>query len=147
MNREAIYAALLARVWPAFAWKNNLAGARRIKLWGDVLLENRPALFQFEGGNEQYSWSNNAQPKRVIGADLFVYTDAKAQDLIGSTQINTLLDAIEATLQPTGAEIPLGRVTLGGLVYSCRIEGAVFKDPGDLDGDGMIKVPVSIIVP
>ena len=148
IDREAIYLALLARVWAAYAWKNPLATARRVKLWGDVPLEMRPALYQFEGGDETYAWkANNAQPTRTLPANLFVYFDAKAPESIGASQINAVMDALDTALQVTGGDIQIGRCTLGGLVYSCRIDGPVFKDPGDLDGDGMLNVPISIVVP
>ena len=39
------------------------------------------------------------------------------------------------------------RFTLGGLVQWARIEGRVFKDPGDLTGLGLAIVPMSILVP
>ena len=35
--------------------------------------------------------------------------------------------------------------TLGGLVSHCRVDGAVLKDPGDLDGDGLLWVPLKIL--
>ena len=37
--------------------------------------------------------------------------------------------------------------TLNGLVYWCRIEGKVFKDPGDLDSQTLLIVPIIVEMP
>lgn len=148
-TREQIMAALFTLVAGAYAWKNTPTSGpdtrRRLKLWGAVDVSLRPALFQFEGGKGTYSWSNDVNPKRVLRPQLFVYIDAKDPTTIGASQINNILDALDAVLGPQVG--PLGRQTLGGLVHSCRIEGDPFSDPGDLDGDGLIVVPVRIVMP
>lgn len=145
-TREQIYQALLAVAWNAYGWKNDLTGARRLKLWASVPPEQRPALFQFEGGDEHYTWSNNANPKRQLPASLIMYF-ASSDEAPGAPQINAVMDALDVAFGQTGQDGMLGRFTLGGKVYNCRIEGSIFKDPGDLDGDGMLKVPISIILP
>lgn len=65
----------------------------------------------------------------------------------GATAINTLIEAIEATLAPDNA----GRqeLTLGGLVQYCRIEGQTVKVSGDLNPDGQCfaAIPLKILVP
>lgn len=150
VNREAIYAALFAKVWAAYQWKNDKNTARRLKLWNEVAPQMRPALFQFEGGNETYTYTQNPNPFRVLEASLFIYTACKDPAIIGSDLLMPPLDAVEGALLPTVID-SMGaggaRQTLGGLVHNCRIEGTVFKDPGDLDGDGMVRIPLKIIIP
>jgi len=68
------------------------------------------------------------------------YPEAWDQAVFG-LRLNTILDALEAALNPANG----ARQTLGGLVSHCRIEGAVLKDPGDLDGDGLLWVPIKIL--
>ena len=48
------------------------------------------------------------------------------------------LDAIDAALAPAGSDASLGRQTLGGAVYDCKIVGVPVRDTGDLDGDGLV---------
>ena len=58
-----------------------------------------------------------------------------------------MMDALDTAFAPTGTDIGLGRNTLAGTAYSCRIDGKVLKDPGDLDGDALLVVPVKIVLP
>ncbi len=55
-----------------------------------------------------------------------------------------ILDDMDLVLKP-----PVGSQTqtLGGLVDHCYIEGEIICVPGDLDGIGMIQVPLIIVVP
>ncbi|MGH6936358.1 MAG: hypothetical protein ACRED2_09280, partial [Methylocella sp.] len=73
--RESAVAALMNIVASAYPWK--LGPARRLKLWSDVPAASRPACFLFEGGQETYSWSETALPKRIIEVKLFAYLNAK----------------------------------------------------------------------
>jgi len=40
-----------------------------------------------------------------------------------------------------------GVFSLGGMVDHCWVEGETLKDPGDLDGQGLIIVPLNILLP
>lgn len=143
-DREAIYAALFALITPAYAWKNT--PSRRVKLWGDVPLEQRPAMFQFEGHDEQWNWNNSANPNVVLEASIYVYFNSKDESVVGATEMNQVLNAITNRLIPSGRDLSTGRQTLGGLVQSARIQGSVTRVPGDLDGDGMAIVPIRLQV-
>ena len=111
MSREAAYSALFAAVSAAYPW--GLA-ARRLRLWSEVPAALRPALFQLEGGAETYQWPTPAAPKRTLEAKLFLYFDARDPATPGASAINAALDALDAALAPTGADIVVGRQTLGG---------------------------------
>jgi hypothetical protein len=146
-TREQIMTALLALVTGAYQFKNDLDKARRLVLWTKVDTNQRPAIYQFEGDPEDWKWTNKAIPIITISVRLFIYTDAKDENVIGATQLNNILDALKAAFTPTGRDLAQGKFTLGGLVESCRIKGKVFKDPGDIDGDGLLIVPIEIELP
>ena len=62
--------------------------------------------------------------------------------------MNTMLDAIDAAVAPSGADALAGnRQTLGGLVSHCYPLGPVFVDTGDLDGKAVAAIPFQILVP
>ncbi len=144
MSRETAFSALFAALSAAYPW--GLA-SRRLKLWSEVPPALRPALFQLESGPETYAWTSPAAPKRTFEAKLFLYFDARDRTIPGSTALNDALDAIDAALAPTGGDAALGRQTLGGAVYDCKIFGVPVRDPGDLDGNGLAVVSVRLVGP
>jgi hypothetical protein len=143
--RDAAMSALSTLVASAYAWTTG--PSRKLKLWSDVAPANRPACFLFEGGLESYAWSEGAVPKRVIEAKIFAYLNARDHSTVGATLLDDVMDALDLAFALTGPDITLGRNTLAGAVYSCRIDGKVLKDPGDLDGDALLIVPVKLILP
>lgn len=147
VTREAVmaaFAALLQGVVFAQPVGGQTAFAlvsRRLKLWPDVAKSQRPALFIAEH-REQQAYQNEAlPPKTTLSVDLFVYIDSSDPNTVPAIALNVVLDAIETALKPANG----ARQTLGGLVSHCRIDGAVLKDPGDLDGDGLLWVPLKIL--
>ncbi|QBR70662.1 hypothetical protein CU048_04530 [Beijerinckiaceae bacterium] len=143
--REAAIEALIHLVGNAYAWK--LGPARRLRLWSDVPAASRPACFVYEGGQETYGWSESANPKRTLEVRLFIYLNAKDPSVAGAVLVNNVLDRIDAAFSLSGSDIVLGRNTLNGSVYHCRIDGRPLKDPGDLDGDALVIVPVKLVLP
>jgi hypothetical protein len=143
--RESAIGALMNIVANAYPWK--LGPVRRFKLWSDVPVTSRPACFLFEGGQETYSWSESAVPKRIIEVRLFIYLNAKDPSIAGAALLNGVMDAFDAAFSLSAGDIVLGRNTLGGTVYNCRVDGKVLKDPGDLDGDALLIVPVKLALP
>ena len=143
--RDAAMNALASLVASAYAWQTG--PSRKLKLWSDVPAVSRPACFLFEGGLESYAWSEGAIPKRVIEAKIFAYLNARDHATIGASLLDDLMDALDSAFVPSGADSALGRNTLAGAVYSCRIDGKILKDPGDLDGDALLIVPVKLILP
>lgn len=138
-TREAAVSALVNLVSGAYAWATPVS--RRLKLWGDVPLFERPACFVFSGGNQSYQWQQSVDPKRQILLRLFIYTNAKDPTIVGATQLDNIMDALDAALAPAPGQTVQ---TLGGLVAWARIDGEVLIEPGDLDGDGLAIVPIRI---
>jgi hypothetical protein len=143
-SRDAAIGALVSLVASAYPWKSG--PSRKLKLWSDVPPAARPACFVFEGGLESYAWSEGAVAKRVLEPKLFIYLSAKG-DTIGATLLDGVMDALDQAFALNGADLGLGRNTLSGTVYSSRIDGKILKDPGDLDGDALLVVPVRIVLP
>jgi hypothetical protein len=78
---------------------------------------------------------------------LFIYLNAKDPSIAGAALLNGVMDAFDAAFSLSAGDIILGRNTLGGAVYNCRVDGKVLKDPGDLDGDALLIVPVKLVLP
>lgn len=142
MDREKIFQALFTLIQNAASFKT---ASRRLKLWSDVNPADKPAVFLVQRPQKYVQGGGNLPQKVTLEAQIIIYTNAgKDPNVVPSTEMNALLDAIDTAI---GWKPVPGQQTLGGLVTSCWIEGDVFIDPGDLDGDGVAIIPVKILVP
>ena len=126
---------------------------RRFRLPEDVAPAQTPALFQIQT-EEPYEYRPGAMvgipPVRTMIFDLHLYvTDASATSggVIGtpSTQLNNMIQAIETALLP---DATTNRQTLGGIVYSARIEGKIqYLESRTLDGLSIAMIPISVVFP
>lgn len=148
-TREQVSIALFNLLKTAYAFP---VSSRRMKIWDDVALINKPALFLDEE-KEQHERSNHPTPA-VRTLKYMVYIFTQVDPSIGSdatnvpvTQLNNLFDLIDP-VQGGILKADDGlqnRQTLGGLVYDCYIEGQITKVPGDLDNQGVICFPIKVI--
>lgn len=139
INREAIYAALFAK---AQSITGLATVSRRLKHWSDVSPVQQPALFQAQG--DPVAQVERGKPTVwLLRVDWYLYVNC-GEDPKASTAplLNEFLDNIEAALAP---EVYKDEQTLGGLVQSCRIVGAVQTDEGTLGAQGVAVVPIEIL--
>lgn len=123
--------------------------SRRVKIFSDVPAAQQPACFQAEWatGEEQRS---NMPYKTTLEANWIIFQCVnKDPKGLGVIENNLILGGVRKVLAPKPTDIgyPDQRNTLGGLVYHCYISGRIFKDPGDIDGQGMMVVPIKLLVP
>ncbi len=152
MNRNQIFDALfaLASTGEGRAGKMNLPSfgpivwtSRRLRMWADV--PGKPAMCQ-TSFFETISKDHRLPYKNLLEAEWWFYFDtATGEDAIPDNVTNDIVDAAQLAIL-VGAD-PEGRQTLGGLVYDCWIEGQVLKVPGDIDGQGLVTIPIKILVP
>ncbi len=142
-TREDVFSTLFDTL-SAITWGTNDTWAhasRRLALFADVaqpammLTAHDETIRQRAGGDYYQSWK----------ASVLIYHQTGDVSAIPQQTDNLILDAVFAALAPDDA---LGRnFTLGGRVSRCFVDGAVRKFPGDLDGQSMIVIPITIIVP
>ena len=144
-SREAVsngvYALLSGISWdtPARSWAYT---SQRMQIWTDCPAQ--PAMYMTEH-DEHPTQKTRLLTRNEREFQVVVYQDTAKDGLTpGKVENNLILDAIEDALRP-----PPGQETqtLGGLVHHCWIEGDVFRDSGDLDGQGCITVPIRVLVP
>lgn len=85
--------------------------------------------------------------KRTFQSEIIVwFATGQNQDknYFPDTFINNFMDSLDEILAPIP---PRDTQTLGGLVDHCYIKGDITRVPGDLDGLGMIHIPLEIVVP
>jgi hypothetical protein len=154
-QREDALNALCGRLFNSWAnqqnpdgttgFKNSLATARRLVHWSAVPHDQQPAFFLID--HEEVAERQTVLAKRTISAMAWVYTwvDLSSATTVGSSLNNAYLDAFEAVLAPSPAEP--GRQTLGGLASEVFIEGQLLKDPGDIEGQALLMVPIKLRLP
>ena len=138
MSREAIYAALFARISGAAAFAT---ATRRVKDYAAVDQATQPAILLAELGEK---WPEPGVPPQAVTlrARLYIYCESNDPTAPVSTAINTLLDAVVEALAPPDIE---ERQTLGGLVYHAGIAGEVTIAEG-LSGQSEVTIPVEILL-
>ena len=143
--REDIFQALFA-LSDGVAWGSPPRGfihrSRRVAMWSD--LPAQPALCQAEH-DEDIEEVTGLSAVTTLSASWLIYHDVgKDPEAVPAQESNLILDVVQA-LFPAGD--PDNVQTLDGLVHHCFISGKLFKDPGDLDGQALIIVPIKILVP
>lgn len=131
-------------------WRTTINNnSRRFKMWTDVAPEKQPALFQVEP-RERLSQTTGMPHLDTFMVKWVVYfrTGQAGGAVPPAAEANNILDALLACLLPSFDPLAdFQQQTLGGLVHHCFADGEVFKEPGDLDGQGSIVLPITILVP
>jgi len=147
VKREIILTALFERL-SSVSFDQPVRGAtgfvsmsRRLRHWADVPKIERPALFMVCHGESVTYRSENTPAYAKFSVKLFIYIDGSDKTTTPDTDISVILDALDVALSPGPGE---QRLTLGGIVSHCRLDGEILRDPGDMDDDGLIVVPISV---
>lgn len=121
--------------------------SRRARTYTQVTSDEQPALFVLQRREIAEAKNRGIPTIWRMHASLYVYA-VNSVDAIGTGGgqiLNPLLDSIEAALAPRAVE---GNVlSLGGLVSRAFIDGDLEIDEGNIDGQAVAIIPVTIIGP
>jgi hypothetical protein len=123
--------------------------SRRIALFSDVPATAQPWIGQAEH-RESYTKKTTLPYRNVYSAVWMIYHKAgEAKGSVPAITNNLIIDALFAAIAPKPGDPGFldRRNTLSGLVHSCFFEGDVLKDPGDIDRQALIVMPIKILVP
>lgn len=124
-----------------------LTVSRRVVLFNDCPAQ--PACYQAEHA-DTVAQVTGMPYKTILQAKWLVYQNVAGDPkALGVVENNLILQGIHEALAPLPGDPGFHdqRNTLGGLVHHCFIQGELFKDPGDLDGQGMMVIPIKVLVP
>jgi len=139
MSRSTIVDAVLQLLNSTGAF--NTSG-RRLVPWTEV--RSQPAVFVRHVGDHYSARATGMPPKITMETEVWVYSQSgKDSQVAPSVAMDGLLDTIEALLKPAPGVVQ----TLGGTVTHAWIEGKIEIYPGDLDGQAIAVIPVSILCP
>lgn len=117
--------------------------SNRLKLWADVPPALQPSAFLVTH-RETDEYRGLGLLRRRLELGIWCYS--RSDNTPGGPDLDTMMEAFEAAfIQPDN--FSTNSNTLGGLVYWCRIEGKVIKDPGDIDKQTLLVVPIIVEMP
>lgn len=123
--------------------------SRRVAHFSDVTSDMQPACYQAEHTTTEEQ-RTGLPYKTTLEANWIIYQCVgRDKAAIPAIENNLIIKGVREALAPrpndTGFQDK--RNTLGGLVHHCFISGRIFKDPGDIDDQGMLVVPIKLLVP
>lgn len=154
LDREAIYSALFA-LTESITWdlgsgpQTFKVRTRRLKLFSEVPMGEQPWLGQADH-NEHQTQVTGMPYKHILEASWMVYhRDGEQPNSVPSILSNRIITACETALEPVVQDPGYfeDRNTLQGLVHHCFIDGTILKEPGDIDKQALIMVPIKILIP
>ncbi|MDP9267260.1 MAG: hypothetical protein M3P27_02910 [Acidobacteriota bacterium] len=150
INREEIWAALLARLKTALANKFKIISRRHV-MPPDLAPAQQPALFLCQTGELRSQLPERTDGTLKLEGVLIVYlTDTNANPVPGRegklavTELNDLLATIEDAIAP---DVEGELQTLGDLCYRCWIEGNTEMEAGIIGQQLVAVVPINIVIP
>ena len=117
--------------------------SNRLRLWADVASDAQPAAFLVTH-QETDEYRGLGLLRRQLKLGVWCYSRSDTDP--GQPQLDIMMESFEqAFIKPD--DFSTNCNTLGGLVYWIRIEGKVFKDPGDIDSQTILIVPLVVEMP
>lgn len=138
MNREAIYAALFAKLQSV---PGVVTSSRILKHWADVPRQEQPALFMAQG-NQICMRTTGLPSKWLLMADIYVYA-SRSTDQVPGTILNQIIDSVEDSIEPALEGVTVQ--TLAGVVEYCRIVGSIDTDEGTLGDQSVAIIHVEML--
>lgn len=122
---------------------------RRLKMFNNIDVSAQPALFLVQHREGYDSRRVGVPPRRWLEVGLWCFAPSGGEDIIGDELLDNMEEGIEAVLDVPD-DVMRNELTLGGLCYSCRIDrqnGLFIRDPGDIDAQALLVLPVRIMLP
>jgi hypothetical protein len=137
-TREAAGAALFNLLKTATGINN---AQRKITVSADTNSADLPVLEVFVKSEQGERRGVGLPILWTIHCMAFIFVSTVDPGNLAETQLNNLLDSVEAALKPSPAT---GKQTLGGVVFDCRINGPIEREPGFMSGIGAAAIPIEI---
>jgi hypothetical protein len=123
------------------------APSRRLKLFNAVDPGAQPAMFLVQHREGYITGGVGRLTRRYLDMGFWCYAPTP-EGIVGDDLLDIMESALEGALAPD--DPTRNELTLGGLCYWCRItrdEGMFIRDPGDIDGQALLVLPVRILLP
>lgn len=119
--------------------------SRRVRMFNNFPV--KPALCQLEP-TETVTKQVGVPGRHTLGAEWWVFYETSDPDAVPTIKANDIIDALKAIIAPP-PYVTTNRQDLGvpDLVYDCRVEGTILKIAGDIEGEALLCLPITIVLP
>jgi hypothetical protein len=154
-NRNAIKNALVARlnnvVFPRPVNGSNIwvpqAFPRRLKMFSAIDPSAQPCYFLVQHREQYINRGVGTLSQVYLDMGVWCYASTADESAIGDDFLDSMLEGVENVLGPDDPQ--RNELTLGGLAYWVRImreDNAFIRDPGDIDGQALLVLPIRILI-
>jgi len=148
--KNALFAMAQSAVFPipvngSTTW---LTTSRRLKLFNAVDPSVQPAMYMVQHREQYQVLGEGRLTRRYLDMGLWCYAPTGDDGIIGDDLLDAMETGLEAALQPD--DTSRNELTLGGLCQWARImreDNMFIRDPGDIDGQALLVLPVRILIP
>jgi len=122
--------------------------SRRLKLWPNVDPGVQPAAYLLQHRESYTTGGVGRLVRRYLDMGIWCYARTDDESIVGDDLLDVMEMALETVLQPD--DTTQNELTLGGLCYWCRItreDGLFIRDPGDIDSQALLVLPVRVLIP
>lgn len=124
------------------------APTRRLKLFNAIDPSMQPAAFVVQHREGYNQRGAGLPPRRWLECGVWCYAPTGDPSVIGDDLLDLMETAIEDVLGPD--DPVTNNLTFGGLCEWCKVDresNLFIRDPGDLDGQALLVLPVRILLP
>lgn len=122
--------------------------SRRLKMFNKIDPSAQPALFLVQHRETYTNTGFGTPPVRILDVGLWAFAPTGDESVVGDTLLDLMLEGIENVFVPDNSLT--NELDFGGLCSYCKIdrrENMFIRDPGDIDGQALLVVPVRIMLP
>lgn len=154
-NRNAIKQALVGRlnnvVFPravngSLVWIPQ-ANQRRLKLFNAIDPSVQPCYFLVQHREQYINKGVGTMSQVYLDMGVWCYASTADEGATGDDFLDSMLEGIENVLGPDDPQ--RNELTLGGLAFWVRImreDNMFIRDPGDIDGQALLVLPIRILI-
>lgn len=122
--------------------------SRRLMMFNNIDVSVQPALFVVQHREGYDARAAGVPPRRWLELGLWCFAPTP-EGVIGDELLDSMEEGIETVMNRVD-NVMRNELTLGGLCYWCKIDrqgGLFIRDPGDIDSQALLVLPVRILLP
>lgn len=122
--------------------------SRKLKMFNEIDPSAQPCSFIVQHGELYESKYVGVPPRRTMLVSIWNFA-YPGEDVDGDDYLDSMEEGLESALGIVD-DVMRNELTFGGLVYSVAVDrtsNLLIRDPGDIDGQALLVLPLRIILP